>query len=98
MRSLRLLIGVLTLVVAGVVHAPDITTQVQGEMDRTDRRIEQAQSLVSASTRDAVQLELSEAIRIQASARTAYAEARYRLALDLTFRARARADRAIALE
>jgi hypothetical protein len=70
---------------------------VEAELDRTDRRIEQAESAVNDADVPASRLELNEAIRIQANARLAFTQLHPRLALDLTFRARARADRAIAL-
>jgi hypothetical protein len=63
-----------------------IASQAQIEIDRTDRRIERAQDVVAGSDLETARNELSTAIQLQASAK-----------FDLTYRARARADRAIAL-
>jgi hypothetical protein len=67
------------------------------ELDRTDARIERAQAIVSESNNAQAHAELDQAVSVQASARTALTQGHPRVALDLTFRARAHADRAIAL-
>ena len=71
--------------------------RVAGELETTDRRIERAQSVVSDRANTQAQDELAEAGRVQANARTAMAQGHPRIAIDLTYRARAHADRAIAL-
>ena len=70
---------------------------VQAEIDQTDRRIESAERVVSSSDNDQARTELNEAMRIQADAKTALSQSHPRIGLDLTMRARQRADRAIAL-
>jgi hypothetical protein len=52
---------------------------------------------VSGSDNQQAQVELAEAIRVQANAKTEFAAAHYLLALNLTRRARLHADKAIAL-
>jgi hypothetical protein len=96
---LGITISLLSLVASSFAAAPSRAQdlRVQVEIERTDRRIERAQAVVATSDNEAARTELSEAIRIQANAKDALAQARLRIALDLTYRARARADRAIAL-
>ena len=88
--------------------AQDVTGErVRIALERTDGRIELAQSLVVGTNNASAQLEVDAAVNIQAQARqvfdqamTAVGDLQLRLlrqALDLTFRARAHADRAIAL-
>jgi hypothetical protein len=88
---------VLAIGVGSLAHAQDAAPLVLGELDRTDRRIEQAESAIAGADRDAARVELAEAKRIQSNARVAYGAHRFRVALNLTLRARARADRGIAL-
>lgn len=76
-------------------------------LERTDERIGLAQSLVASANNAQAQLEVDAAAQLQAQARAAYeqgltasADIQLRLfqqAVDLTLRARARADRAISL-
>jgi len=71
--------------------------RVAGELETTDRRIERAQTVLTDQDNGQARGELAEAIRVQANARTELAQGHPRVALDMTFRARAHADRAIAL-
>jgi hypothetical protein len=95
------IIGVACALVAIVLVAParaqDTRAQLQGEIEKTDRRIEQAESLVSATDVEAARFELSKAVEIQTQAKSEFAAAHGRNALDLTLRARQHADRAIAI-
>jgi hypothetical protein len=71
--------------------------RVQQALDRTDERIEVARTLVSDADNAQAEMELNAAIDLQARARSEFAALRLRVALDLTFKARARADRAISI-
>ena len=71
--------------------------RVQLELDRTEQRIERARALVTESGNVAARAELDHAVRLQADAVAALAQSHPRVALDLTLRARAAADRAIAI-
>ena len=78
--------------------AQELTPErVQYALDRTDDRIELAQTVVASVDNPLAQVELDAAIRLQADARVAFGSGQLRLAMDLTLRARARADRAISL-
>ncbi len=108
-RILPLLLGL-----AGVclVNAPAVAQDLTGErvrfaLERTDERIELAQSLVAGSNNAQAQLEVDAAVGLQGQAKSVFSQALaatgdvqlrlLREALDLTFRARAHADRAIAI-
>ncbi len=71
--------------------------RVQAELDMTDRRIEQANSVVSGTDDDRARLELGAAIDVQARARSAFGGSQYGFSLRLTLEARGHADRAIAI-
>jgi hypothetical protein len=71
--------------------------RVQQALDRTDERIELARTLVSEAGNPQASLELDASIDLQARAKTEFAAVHLRVALELTLRARARADRAIAI-
>jgi hypothetical protein len=81
--------------------------RVRIELDRTDERIELAQSLVVGADSDQAELEVTAAVTLQAQARSVYEQAAiatgdlqvrlFNECLDLTLKARARADRAISL-
>jgi hypothetical protein len=98
-RILGLLLGLFGLLAtSSLAFAEEPTPErVQQALDITDRRIEQAQTLVSTSDNQNAEVELDLAVELQARARTAFASAQLRLSLNLTFQARAHADRAIAL-
>jgi hypothetical protein len=103
------------LVVAAALLAPPDPAMSQGSdgervqvaLDRTDERIELAQSLVSGADNAQAELELNAAIGLQAQAKTVFQQGlvasgevqvrMFQQAVDLTLRARARADRAISL-
>lgn len=70
---------------------------LQSEIDKTDRRIEQAEALVSATDVESAHLELGRAVELQGRAKSEFAAMHGRNALDLTLRARTHADRAIAI-
>src|SRR5262245_19738537 len=98
MRTPRLIGLVLLALTLGVGSAAaQDYPRIQAEIDLTDRRIENAERIVSASDNEQARIELNEAMRIQGDAKTALSQSRPRIALDLTLRARQRADRAIAL-
>lgn len=98
---IRSIIGVACALMAMVMIAPARAQEsgalLQSEIEKTDRRIEQAASLVSATDVEAARLELSRAVEIQIQAKSELAAAHGRNALDLTLRARQHADRAIAI-
>ena len=103
---LIVLVGALPL--APPAHGQDITGErVRLAIETTDQRIELAQSLVAETGNTQAQLEVEAALQLQAQAKSTLEQALVatgetqlqllRRALDLTSRARARADRAIAL-
>jgi hypothetical protein len=94
---LYMLVAAALVPIAYPAAGQDLREQVESELARTDRRIEQAEEVVAESDVAAARLELAEAVRIQSGARSAQGQGRPRMALDLTYRARSRADRAIAL-
>ncbi len=98
----RVLLG--ALLALGLVWGPSPASAQDGVRDgvqtaiaMTDRRIEQAQSLLAEQRRERAAAELAVALDLQGRARNAFAAAQYEIALRLTREARVRADRAIAL-
>ena len=86
--------------VAAACHtaAQDLTRErVQLAIDITDRRIEQADALVSGADNDQARVELDLANSVQAEARRALSGSQLAVALRLTGEARVHADRAIAI-
>lgn len=83
---------------AGPVRAQDLTPErVQTALDMTDRRIEQAQMLVSSADNDRARAELSLAQSIQSEAKHSFSSGQLAFALRLTIEARSHADRAIGI-
>jgi hypothetical protein len=74
----------------------DVFDDARAAIELTDRRIEQAEMLVASSDLPLAQDELRRAVEVQAHARVELAAGHPRVAIDLTLRARAHADRAIA--
>jgi hypothetical protein len=74
-----------------------ILTDIQRELETTDLRIERAETIVSGSGNESARLELEQAVSLQTRAKEELAAGHPRIALDLTYRARGHADRAIAL-
>jgi len=70
--------------------------RVQLELQRTDDRIAQAQSIAAGSSNEQAQFALSQAVNLQAEARRVFASSQFPLALHLTLDARRRAEVAIA--
>ncbi|OGF14257.1 MAG: hypothetical protein A2W00_03760 [Candidatus Eisenbacteria bacterium RBG_16_71_46] len=70
---------------------------VQRELELTDRRIEQAQMVVSGSDNQQAGAELALAVDLQANARGRHANLEFAMALKMTVAARTHADRAIAM-
>ena len=66
-------------------------------LERTDQRIETAAALVAGVDHAQAEAEVEAARGLQAQARTEFGATHLRVAMDLTLRARARADRAISL-
>ncbi len=83
----------------GLARAQSLLTpeRVQEALDRTDQRIETAAALVAGVDHPQAETELEAARVLQAQARTEFSATHLRVAMDLTLRARARADRAVAL-
>jgi hypothetical protein len=108
-RALPIMLALLSaLPLATSARAQDVTGErVRLAIEMTDQRIEIAQSLVAESGSAQAQLEVDASLQLQGQAKSAFEQALtatgevqlrlLRQALDLTFRARARADRAIAL-
>ena len=81
-----------------VAQAQDPTRdRVQIALDVTDRRIEQAQVLVSSSDHPNAEVELNLAIDLQSRARSAFDATQLRISMTLTLEARGHADKAIAI-
>jgi len=76
----------------------DLTPEyVQRALERTDLRIEQAETIVAGSDNELANTHLQAAIDIQARAKDAYAATELAIAYRLTLEARGHADRAIAI-
>lgn len=96
--TMLLALGSALALLAPFAAAQDVSRdRVQYALDRTDDRIERAQTLVSGSDNTNARAELDLAVQIQADAKSAFAGSQFRVALDLTLRARGHADRAIAI-
>ncbi|HKQ98092.1 MAG TPA: hypothetical protein VJV75_09480 [Candidatus Polarisedimenticolia bacterium] len=91
------LLAMLALVTVGGPAAAQTRDDVQAALDRTDELISRAQDVVTGAGNAQADAELAAAIQLQTDARAAFVSANFRLSLDLTMRARLRADRAIAL-
>jgi len=76
---------------------PPDPTRLQDEIDITDRRIQQAQELLTGAPNLNAQAEVDQAVALQSLAKEAYAQARYATAGRATFDARLHADRAVAI-
>jgi hypothetical protein len=76
---------------------PPDPSRLQDAIDVTDRRIQQAQELLSGAPNQAAQAEVDQAVTLQAMAKEAYAQSRFAAAGRATFDARLHADRAIAI-
>lgn len=107
-RILPLLLALASMLSVAPASAQDITgDRVRAALERTDLRIELAQSLVASSNNAEARVEVDAAVSLQSQARDAFSQAllavgdaQTRLlqrAVDLTLRARAHADRAISL-
>jgi hypothetical protein len=70
---------------------------VQAQLERTDVRIEQAQSIVRTADNSPASGQLSAAVDLQARAKESFSSQNYSLSLRLTLEARGHADRAIAI-
>jgi hypothetical protein len=83
----------------GLAHAQSLLTpeRVQEALERTDQRIETAAAVVTGDDHPQAGTELEAARGLQAQARTEFSATHLQVAMDLTLRARARADRAVAL-
>ncbi|HTO89942.1 MAG TPA: hypothetical protein VMJ70_02325 [Candidatus Sulfotelmatobacter sp.] len=96
MRWLRWFLFAVTLVLpatrAGAQDAPRVLIELQ----RTDDRIAQAQSIVTGSGNAQAKMALDQAVSLQTEARRVYESSQFGLALRLTLDARTRADVAIA--
>jgi hypothetical protein len=100
MRTIRLLtvLGfVLGALGAASPAAAQDASRVQLELDRTDARIQQAETIVSGSDNAEARADLDLAISVQAQARSQFSSGHPRIAYELTLRARNLADQAIAL-
>ena len=101
-RSMRRLQAALWIAIAGLVvpataFGQNVTAdRVRGDLELTDRRIEQAATLVSAVADLKARSELDLARALQARARTAFDAGQYPMAGRLTMEARRHADRVIA--
>ncbi len=100
MKSPRWIIPLLAMIALAGASLPagaQSRDDVLVALDRTDELIARAQEVVAGADNVQADAELAAAVRLQADARTAFAAGTFRLSLDLTMRARLRADRAIAL-
>jgi hypothetical protein len=76
---------------------PPDPARLRDEIDITDRRIQQAQELLTGAPNLNAQAEVDQAVALQSLAKEAYAQARYAAAGRATFDARLHADRAVAI-
>src|SRR5574341_302129 len=90
-------LALIALVAIGSPASAQTREDAQVALDRTDDLIARAQEVVSTADNAQAEAELAFAVQLQAQAKAAFGAGSYRLALDLTFRARLRADRAVAL-
>lgn len=91
-------LGLLTGLAAGAAYAEDDPSEfVRMQIERTDLRIEQAETLVSAMDNDRAEMHLAAAVDLQGRAKENFANTNYEFALRLTTEARGHADRAIAI-
>ena len=104
MKPLNLILTVLAVLglaaAAPMASAQDARDRVQYELDRTDRRIEQAEELLASLDNERARGELDFAIRLQAQAKAVFAAPAIGYldrTVRLTLEARAHADRAIAI-
>jgi hypothetical protein len=96
-RPLLLPLLLLLLVLPATSRAQETVDRVQNEIARTDQRIERARAVVTGTSSATALAEVDHAVELQAGARSALAQGKLRIALDMTLRARAAADRAIAI-
>lgn len=95
--------GWVALIAAVATLAPLAESRAQGSgrvedaLERTDRRIELAESLVPAGEASAAAAELALARQVQVRARSAFQAGQYGIAERVTLEARGHADRAIAI-
>src|SRR5262245_25243702 len=104
MKPLNLILTVLAVLglaaAAPIANAQDGRERVQYELDRTDRRIEQAEELLASVDNERARAELNFAISLQAQAKAVFAVpaiAYLDRTMRLTLEARGHADRAIAI-
>lgn len=100
MRTASMIVLILLLgfcEVASGAEAQGMRGRVRLEIGRTDVEIERAEALIRGGENEAARFELGEAIRVQGNAKRASDTGRPRIAVVLTLRARARAERAMEL-
>lgn len=99
--AVRILIATFLAVPAftGIAGAQTLLTpeRLQEALERTDQRIETAAALVADADNAQAETELGASRGLQSQARTESGAGHPRIAMDLTLRARSRADRAISL-
>ena len=91
------MLALLAMVAIAVPASAQTRDDVATALDRTDDLIARAQDIVTGAGNERADFELAAAVDLQARARTEFGLGHYRIALDLTFKARVRADAAIAL-
>ena len=96
-RAIALWMFLLVVALPAVSQAQASEGRVQAEIDRTEQHIERARGIVAGSGSAAAQAELGRAVELQNGARAALAQGRPRIAVDMTLRARAGADRSVAI-
>ena len=91
------MLALLAMVAVAAPASAQTRDDVATALDRTDDLIARAQEIVMGAGNEQADIELAAAVEIQARARAEFGNLHYRVALDLTLRARVRADRAISL-
>jgi len=103
LNRVRTPFAILTIVLGALVAIPALAqttldpARLQDVIDVTDRRIQQAQDLLSNTPNPQASAEVDQAVSLQGLAKQAFAQARYSAAARATFDARLHADRAIAI-
>lgn len=97
LRAILVLFAALVLMPAAAAAQDPGRDRIERELDLTDLRIEQAQTLLSGADSDRARAEVDLAVALQGQARGAFNGSQYAFAGRLTLEARGHADRAIAI-
>ncbi len=97
LRTLAFWVFLLAAVLPGAALAQATLERAQTEIERTEPLVERARGVVAGAGNAEALAELERAVELQTGARAAVAQNHPRIAIDMTQRARAGAERAIAM-